>query len=231
MDAAVGSARRIGAAGERGSVIPRPALELTERHESYGQLVWRRFKRSKAAILGGLLVLMLCMLALLAEFFSPNPLDEVIMSNAFIPPSRIHFIDEEGNFHLRPFTYPQVVTLDPQTFAPEWAEDKENPIPIRFFVRSWEYKLLWLIPTDIHLLGVEGDYKLYLLGTDKLGRDLWGKSCEAGRISLTMSIFGTVISVVIGTVVGVVSGYYGGSTDTVMQRAVEFVSAFPQLPL
>jgi peptide/nickel transport system permease protein len=231
MDAAVGGARPIGALEGRGVVIPSPALELTERHESYGQLVWRRFKRSKAAILGGLLVIMLVILALFAEFFSPNPLDEVIMSNAFIPPSRIHFIDEQGNFHLRPFTYPQVVTLDPKTFAPDWAEDKENPLPLRFFVRSWEYKLLWLIPTNIHLLGLDGDNKLYLLGTDKLGRDLWGKSCEAGRISLTMSIIGTLVSVIIGTIVGVTSGYYGGTTDTILQRFVEFVTAFPQLPL
>jgi peptide/nickel transport system permease protein len=69
------------------------------------------------------------------------------------------------------------------------------------------------------------------LGTDKLGRDLFGKACEAGRISLSMSLFGTIISIAVGSVLGVTSGYYGGNIDTVMQRFVEFVNAFPQLPL
>jgi peptide/nickel transport system permease protein len=208
-----------------------PVLELAEHHESYGQLVWRRFRRSKAAIVGGLLVMTLAFMAMLAEFFSPNPLNEVIMSNAFIPPSKIHFIDAEGNFHWRPFTYEQVVELDLKTFEPNWTEAEENPIPIRFFIQSWPYKMLGLFPMRLHLFGIESDKKIYLLGTDKLGRDLWGKACEAGRISLTMSVFGTLVSVIIGSIVGVVSGYYGGQTDNVMQRSVEFVTAFPQLPL
>jgi peptide/nickel transport system permease protein len=206
-------------------------LEESEQHESYFQLVWRRFRKSKPAIVGGLMVLTLALLAIFAEFFSPNPLNEGILMNAFIPPHRLHFIDAEGNFHLRPFIYEQVVEVDPKTFEPRWAEDTSKRYDLQLFVRSWEYELFGLIPTRRHLLGVEGDAKIYLLGTDKLGRDLWGKSCEAGRISLTMSLVGTFISVAIGAVVGVVSGYYGGRVDGFVQRFVEFVAAFPQLPL
>jgi peptide/nickel transport system permease protein len=83
----------------------------------------------------------------------------------------------------------------------------------------------------LHLFGVEEGGTIYLLGTDKLGRDLWGKACEAGRISLSMSLFGTIISVIVGSVLGVVSGYYGGWVDNVLQRFTEFVAAFPNLPL
>jgi hypothetical protein len=86
------------------AVAPGLALGISERHESYSQLVWRKFRKSKAAIAGGLMVITLAVLAIFAEFFSPNPLDEVIMSNAFIPPHRIHFIDADGNFHWQPFT-------------------------------------------------------------------------------------------------------------------------------
>lgn len=70
-----------------------------------------------------------------------------------------------------------------------------------------------------------------MLGTDKLGRDVWGKACEAGRISLTMSLFATLISIAVGSIVGVTSGYYGGRIDNIIQRFVEFINAFPQLPL
>jgi len=78
---------------------------------------------------------------------------------------------------------------------------------------------------------VEEGGLLHLLGTEKQGRDLWGRACHAGRISLSMSIFATFISIAVGSVVGIVSGYYGGWIDNVLQRFVEFVNSFPQLPL
>jgi peptide/nickel transport system permease protein len=117
------------------------------------------------------------------------------------------------------------------TFVPTWEEDTSVMYPIHLFVEGWEYELLGLIPTNRHLFGVDEPGRIYLMGTDRIGRDLFGKSCEAGRISLTMALFGTLISVAIGSVVGISSGYYGGRTDMIMQRGVEFVNAFPQLPL
>jgi peptide/nickel transport system permease protein len=121
--------------------------------------------------------------------------------------------------------------LDPQTFRVLWEEDTSKAYEIKFFVQGSEYKLLGLIPTRLHFFGVDEGGTVYLLGTDKFGRDLWGKACEAGRISLSMSLFGTIISIAFGSVLGVVSGYYGGWVDNVLQRFTEFVAAFPNLPL
>ena len=203
-----------------------------EEHESYFQLVWRRFRRSTVSIVGALMVLMLVMLALFADFFSPTSLSQIDLQSAFIPPQRIHFFwDANGNFHLGPFVYNYVYELDPQTFQVHWAEDTSKAYDIKFFVQGPEYKLLGLIPFNLHLFGVDEGGTIYLLGTDKMGRDLWGKACEAGRISLSMSLFGTIISVVFGSVLGVASGYYGGWVDNVLQRFTEFVAAFPTLPL
>jgi peptide/nickel transport system permease protein len=202
-----------------------------EEQESYFQLVWRRFRRSKVSIVGGLMVLVLAFLAIFADFFSPTPLEGVDLHNSFIPPQKVHFVDHEGNFHLRPFVYNYVYELDPATFQVNWAEDTSKLYFIHFFVPGSEYKILGLIPTNIHLFGVEEGGTIYLLGTDKLGRDLWGKACEAGRISLSMSLFGTIISVLVGSVLGVASGYYGGRIDNGLQRFTEFVAAFPTLPL
>jgi peptide/nickel transport system permease protein len=117
------------------------------------------------------------------------------------------------------------------TFKVYWEEDTSKVYEIKFFVEGSEYEILGLIPTNRHLYGVEEGGTIYLLGTDKLGRDLWGKACQAGRISLSMSMFGTIISVVFGSVLGVTSGYYGGWVDNVLQRFTEFVAAFPSLPL
>lgn len=200
-------------------------------HESYFQLVWRRFRRSKVSIVGALMVLMLVILALFADFFSPTSISQIDLHAAFTPPQRVRFIDAEGNFHLRPFVYNYTYEMDPITFQVHWKEDTSKLYEIQFLVQGAEYKLLGLIPTNLHLYGVEKGGTIYLLGTDKLGRDLWGKACEAGRISLSMSLFGTIISVVVGSVLGIASGYYGGWIDNILQRFTEFVAAFPNLPL
>ena len=202
-----------------------------EKNESYTQLVWRRFRRSRISIVGALIVIMLGLLAIFADFFSPTSIDGQDLKAAFISPQQVHFIDSTGKFHLRPFVYKLGNTIDPKTFQVAWVEDTKTIYPIQFFVKASPYKILGLIPTNLHLIGTEKGGSLYLLGTDKQGRDLFGKSAQAGRISLTMSLFGTIVSVAAGSVIGVVSGYYGGTVDNVIQRFVEFVNAFPQLPL
>ncbi len=207
------------------------ASTYQDQNENYFQLVWRRFRRSKASIVGGLMVLMLIVLAIFADFFSPISIYEINLQASFIPPQVVHFIDHEGKFHLQPFVYNYVYTLDPKTFKVMWTEDTQKMYTVHFFVQGAEYKLLGLIPSKLHLFGVDEGGTIYILGTDKMGRDLWGKACEAGRISLSMSLFGTIISIAVGSVLGVASGYYGGWVDNVMQRFTEFVSAFPNLPL
>ena len=212
------------------SAVSQIAVE-TEENESYFDLVWRRFRRSPVSIIGALMVLMLVILAVFADFFSPTSISSIDLQASFIPPQRIHFIDTEGKFHLRPFVYNYVYTLDPVTFQVMWAEDQTKAYEIKFLVEGPAYKLFGLIPSNLHLYGVEEGGSIYILGTDKIGRDLWGKTCEAGRISLSMSLFGTIISVLFGSVLGVASGYYGGWVDNVLQRFTEFVAAFPSLPL
>ncbi len=199
-------------------------------HESYGALVWRKFRRNKVAIAGGLVVVGLFMLAIFADFFSPYDPIELNMRDSFRPPTRVHFIDAAGRFHFQPFVYKSQQKLNAD-MSSSWVEDTTVRYPVNFFVRSWEYKLLGLFSTDLHLYGAAGDAKVFLLGTDRFGRDVFGRASVAGRISLTMALFGTLISVFVGAVVGVFSGYYGGAVDNWTQRFVEFVQSFPQLPL
>jgi len=202
-----------------------------EENESYFQLVWRRFRRSRVSIIGACMVLMLVILAIFADFFSPTSISQIDLQASFIPPQQVHFFDHNGTFHLRPFVYNFVYTLDAKTFRVNWVEDETRIYEVKFFVEGPAYKLFGLIPSNLHLFGVDEGGTIYILGTDKMGRDLWGKTCEAGRISLSMSLFGTIISVIFGSVLGVASGYYGGWVDNVLQRFTEFVAAFPNLPL
>jgi peptide/nickel transport system permease protein len=202
-----------------------------EQYESYGQLVWKRFRKSKPAIAGGLMIITLIMLALFADFFCPADFEQIDLKQTNMPPQRVRLRDAEGKLHLRPFVYNLMMDYDPETFEPIWKDDTSRPYPIQFFVRSWPYKLLGIIPTNLHLFGVEPGGTIYLMGTERMGRDLWGRACWAGRISLSMSIFAALISLIFGSIIGVTSGYYGGTVDWILQRIVEFLLSFPQLPV
>ncbi|MBC8077928.1 MAG: ABC transporter permease [Chloroflexales bacterium] len=208
-----------------------PPLTVEERGESYGTLVWRKFRKSKIAIVGALLTAMLVFMAIFADFLSPSDPTAMDMQQAYTRPQTLYFIDANGNFSLRPFTFVQKQVLDPATFLPTWQPDLTKPYPLRFFVPGYQYKILGVIPSNIHLYGVEEGGTVYILGTDKFGRDLWGRICTAGRISISLALFGTFISITIGSAVGIASGYYGGWIDNLIQRFIEFLQSFPALPL
>jgi peptide/nickel transport system permease protein len=216
---------------ESTSLNPSVIQSQIEHNEGYFELVWRRFRRSTASIVGALLVVILALLSVFAEFFSVGPTNVIKLDDAFIPPQSVHFVDSKGVFHLVPFVYKMENTIDIKTFRVAWKENTEKTYALKFFVHSWKYKMLGLFESDLHLIGVEDGAELFMLGTDKLGRDLFGKASEAGRVSLSMSLFGTIISIAVGSVLGIASGYYGGAVDNALQRFVEFVNAFPQLPL
>ncbi len=198
--------------------------------ESYFNLVRRRFRRSISGMVGLVGVAALLIMALFADFFAP--VDPNKPALAFAPPTAIRFFDEAGNFRLRPFYYAVVETgeFDPITFQPMTGYDTDNAADIRFFAHGYRYKLLWLIPTDIHLFTGSDDVPLNILGTDKLGRDILSRGIIGSRISLTIALVVVTITTIVGTMLGITSGYIGGRFDTWFQRFVDTVLAFPQLP-
>jgi peptide/nickel transport system permease protein len=106
--------------------------------------------------------------------------------------------------------------------------------PVGFFVQGHPYKLLGLFETNIHLMGLETDDEdasFYLLGTDRLGRDMWSRMAYGTRISMSIGFIGVVLSLLFGILLGGLSGYYGGTTDTVIQRLIEFIRSLPTIPL
>lgn len=210
--------------------LPAEALD-DDAQESYLQLVWQRFSRSKASAFGAALVISLACLALFAEFFAPVDPNRKSLGDSYIPPQTLRFVDAEGNIGLRPFVYNLTIEYDPVTFAAIWTEDVSQKYYLHFFTRGWEYRLLGVIDTDLHLFGVEPGGTVHLMGTDRFGRDLWGRTALAGRISLTLSVLAALVAVVVGSSVGVISGYYGGVIDNLLQRFVEIVLSLPELPL
>ncbi len=144
------------------------------------------------------------------------------------PPTRIHFFDEGGRFHLRPFVHP--LAADPD--APGgYVEQRDRAVPIRFFVRGEPYRLFGLLTAERRLFGVEPPARIFLLGTDGFGRDQLTRLLHGGRVSLLAGLLATAVALVLGMLLGSLSGFYGGRVDAALMRMTELVMVLPWLYL
>ena len=208
------------------------AAELDERkaQQIYGasqwQLMWRKFTRNRIALLGGLVVLLYYLAAVFAGFLSPYTLTTRFGQYIYLPPQRVHVFD---NGTVRPFVYDVKMDFD-EDLRRIFETDLDKKIYLQFFAKGESYDILGLVQSDLHLFQVP-DGIVSILGTDRQGRDILSRILYGSQVSLTIGLFGVLISLLVGSVLGVVSGYYGGGIDNLIQRLIELVRSFPAIPL
>jgi peptide/nickel transport system permease protein len=202
--------------------------------QSYWSLVWWKFKKNKAAIVGAIILIILYFsFVVVPEFMSPYKLSHT-SDFTEAPPQKIRFVDQNSKFHLRPFVYGMVKKIDEVKRIRTFVEDRTRQYPIYWFVKGDSYKLIGLFKTNIHLYGVKtGDPEatIFIMGTDALGRDYFTRLLYGGRLSLLIGLIGVTMTLVFGSILGAISGYYGGAIDMLVQRTTEFLNAFPNIPL
>lgn len=194
-------------------------------------LMWRKFRHHRLARVSIVVLGFFYFLAIFAGFFSTQGLQSYDSSYTNAPPTPIRFFHPEDGFRLRPFVHGLSFERNPETLRREYVEDESVSYPVKFFTRGEVYRLLGLFVTDIHFYGVDDPGRIFLLGTDSMGRDLMSRIILGARISLSIGMVGVAISLVVGTIMGAISGYFGGLPDTIIQRLIEVLRSFPEIPL
>jgi len=213
---------------------PAPLLEAATRaaveNRSPWQILWRKLKRNRAAMIALVVLAILYLGSIFAGFISPYKYDHINSEFSFHPPmlTRVRIFDEQGSLS-RPFVYAISITNQTSKGYLGYAEDTTRKYPIRFFVRGDDYTILWLVSSNIHLFGVDEPGVFFPLGSDMFGRDQLSRIMYGSQVSLSVGIIGILISTIIGMLVGGLAGYYGGVTDFISMRAVEVILAIPSL--
>jgi peptide/nickel transport system permease protein len=187
---------------------------------------WHRLARHRLAAISAVILALLYLCVIFANFLAPQDPAEQGRYN-YLAPTPMHI------FYQGHLVWPYVSGLtgkrDPVTFALTYQPDSEKHYPIKLFVHSWHYRLLGLIPTDLHLFGSAGP--LFLFGSDTLGRDLFSRTITGSRVSMTIGIIVVLITFPFGLLIGGLSGYLGGRVDFFLQRLIEVLLSVPTLPL
>ncbi len=204
---------------------------------SQWELIGLRFHKHKLASFSGILICGLYFISFFADFFSVNQPYEISIKNIYSPPNLPRFNIKRGFY-----AYSMKQLTDPVTLERYYIEDKEKIIPLAFFVRGYEYKIGGIIPSNLHFFGVDiskistktekdNNLKFLLFGGDKFGRDIFSRLIIGSRISLSIGLISIFLSFFLGVTVGGISGFFGGIVDTIIQRIIEIINAFPKLPL
>lgn len=192
--------------------------------------ILRQILRDRYSLIALVVLLLLYLAILFADFLAPYSKEFSDRHRAYAPPSKVFTIDENGRLS-RPYTYNYVRYFDPEEYKITYKLDRSKKFYLKFFAKGEKYKFLGLIPMDRHLVSVEPEGRLFLLGTDINGRDVFSRILFGGRISLTIGFLALFISFPLGMLYGGVSGYLGGIVDNIMMRISEAIMSIPSFYL
>ena len=196
---------------------------------SQWRMMWWRLKGHKLAVIAGVALLLSYLSIAVTEFLAPYNLHSRHTDFIYAPPQRVHLF-HQGRL-VGPFVYGLEYRLNMEILKREYTPNPDDVQPIRFFCQGDGYEFWGLVTARLHLICPAEGGTLFVLGTDRLGRDMASRLLHAGRISLTVGLIGITVSFILGITIGGIAGYFGGAVDNVVQRIIEILRSLPELPL
>jgi len=196
---------------------------------SQWRLMWWKLKRHRLAMISGGVLLVMYASILVTELLAPYNLHTRNTDFIYSPPQAVHLF-HEGRL-VGPFVYGWDRRLNMENLKREYTPNRAQVQPLRFLCRGDRYRFWGFVEGDLHLVCPAEGGTLFLLGTDRLGRDVLSRILYGARISLTIGLIGITISFIFGLTIGGIAGYYGGWVDNVVQRVIEILRSFPEIPL
>lgn len=193
-------------------------------HLNEFQIALRGFTRNRLAVGCAYILLALYAGALLAGFFAPYSFENEDRDYSYAPPTPVKFFD--GGRWVGPYVPGMQLTFNEYN-ARAYTVDPVQKYPVRLFVSGDEYRILGIFSCRYHLFSVAGPGRIYLLGADARGRDVFSRLLYGAQISLSIGLIGVFISFTIGLLIGGISGYYGGRLDNFLMRLCEMVMMVP----
>lgn len=211
----------------------------SSRHESpHGvsprSLLWQKFRRHRLARVSLWVLAVFYGVSVLAEFLAPFSADRTFARYSYAPPQTLFLFEhqEDGSSRFRPHVLGYTVTVNPLSLVRTFEPDPANKSYIRLLGRTEPYMLAGFIPMSRKLLApADSSQPFFLLGADRLGRDLLSRTIFAGRVSLSVGLVGVALTLLIGVTIGAISGYFGGMIDNGIQRLIELLRSIPAIPL
>lgn len=210
----------------------------SEQNPTVNISVFKQLTRDKFALIALIVLFIIYFCLLFADFIAPYSKDFSDRTQSYAPPSKIFTINDEGKISW-PYTYNYKREFDAEAMQVDYKLDRSQKYFIKIFNRGEKYKFLGLIPCSRHLIGVAQNQnsgvasagRLYLLGTDINGRDIFSRILFGGRISMTIGFLALFVLFPIGLLYGGISGYFGGKVDMLMMRFAEAIMSIPSFYL
>ncbi len=192
------------------------------------QLIWWRYRKNILAVVSLFILFFIFTVILFPQFYATDESEDTDARQSFMPIQPLHIM-KNGKIDF--WMEDMVGVRNKETLAMEWKSDPNEMVDIKFLGKGKPWKFLFWTSTRHLLVNQNSSQRIFILGSDRMGRDQWSRLAYATKTSLTVGLISVLLSVFLGVLLGGISGYFGGTADMIIQRSIEILNSIPYVPI